>query len=170
MSCACPFVAVIKWVMNSVLNTQDRTGSPSSDSGPLRAYRKVDMMAVADRILRHTIQSSRRVDIAIPVMTERLILRSREVTILPSFWFWIMMYTARSVYEQHYQWITSKVMDKDEQTKTRYRGLGLLDRPSLDMSSWIRQLRRIFSPPANPHASFKTPPSGLKFFPDPTPK
>ena len=47
-SCACPFVAVIKWVMNSVLNTQDRTGSPSSDSGPLRTYKKVTTV-VLDR-------------------------------------------------------------------------------------------------------------------------
>jgi hypothetical protein len=40
MSCGCPFVAVMKWVMNSVLNTQDRTRSPSSESGPLRTCKE----------------------------------------------------------------------------------------------------------------------------------
>ena len=118
----------------------------------------------------HTIQSSRRFDIAMPEITERLILRSREVIILPSFWFWTTMYTARPVYKQYNQWIPSLVVDRVGRTKTRYRGLGLLDRPSLDTSSCIRQLRRMVSPPANSHASFKTPPSGLKFLPCPTPK
>src|SRR5258706_2137063 len=107
---------------------------------------------------------------AIPEITERLVLRSREVIILPSFWFWTTMYTARSVYKQYYQWIPPLVTDRKGRTKTRYRGLGLLDLPSLDTRSCIRELRRIVSPPANPHASFKTPPSGLKFLPGPTPK
>jgi len=132
--------------------------------------RKMGTLVINDRILSHTIQSSRRFDIAILEITERLILRSSEVIILPSFWFWTTIYTARFVYKRYYQWVLLSVVDRDGRTKARYRGLGLLDLPSLDTSICIRQLRRIVSPPANPHASFKTPPSGLEFRPGPTPK
>jgi len=88
-----------------------------------------------------TIQSSLRLDIDNALMVTSGIFRSTDVTDLPSLAVVTRMYTAVPVCK--YEKRMGEGMECH--TKSKYRGLGLLDRPSFETKSWIRPLNDTFS-------------------------